>query len=113
MSHSCKPKLTSVSVQSVTYTTSMLLPLEADYSILKLGSIVAILVDDDKSVHFVLKKISAPYVTGMGMYRLSDPSDNMLCESYTDLLDHTPLTPYEKDGVLYIVLKYALLPARQ
>ena len=88
----------SVKVCGVTYKADMLVPLEAEYELLTLGRIVAALVDDQKSVHFLLCQLKGHYVHGMGMYKLSETSQEMVCISYKCLLDHAILPQYEIKG---------------
>ena len=98
-----------VTVHSVKYASDMLLPLEAEYQMVTFGRMVASLIDENNSVHYIVRKGTAQYVTGTGMYKLLQPSQDFVCISYSALLVHAPLMEHEIQGQSYIVLKYALL----
>ena len=89
------------------YSKEMIVVLTADLGVLELGSIISVLIVS-KVVYFLLWLVKESYVSGKGFYSL-EKSHKIVCVSYRNLRDYSPLMEYKIKGNSYTVLKTNIL----
>ena len=95
----------TVTMRGTCYKRDMVVIMDREDNTLILGQIVLIIVDE-VSLHFLVKKRSGRPRPSLGIYILEQPVIPMYCVPYSRLLDHSPLSVCSMSGSSCIVIKH-------
>ena len=76
------------------------------------GEIELMLVKDNSTLYFIIRKCKAQYMVDFGWYHLTDYDDDILprlCVSASDLRDYYPLPMYTVQNSKVIVLHHSVV----
>ncbi|XP_065683273.1 uncharacterized protein LOC136096064 [Hydra vulgaris] len=99
-----------IEIKGTLYKSGMIVVLsECELSVVEVGVIVLVLVDNNQLPHFLVQKKEAHYLSELGVFQiLEDSLTEHLCIASESLYDNYPLSVYIVNNASFFVLKHQL-----